>query len=282
MGKTHTKTPDKIKEKHKRVEEACLSGHQGQLKKGDTCSYRWQAYLQAKLDSGLYNWPAYKSISKEGKNAQVKTAAYEKGGKKIPSWYKFELDPPGKNEWNLDEGDNFTKCYLPYWHEAHHVIPKGTLQHCLNLVGDGAKDPSGAKLAVFGGLLDEGYNVNNKLNMIILPMDWEVARALQLPKHRKTPQLTNHPAYNGYVFQRLDEFFDAVREAAKEHENPKYEACREKLEKLSDKLYRQIVEAGKMMVEGDMDSLDDMAEQPQQPPTKKQKTTPKSVADIDV
>jgi hypothetical protein len=78
MGKAHSKVPVDLKDKHKKVEEACLSGHQGQLKKGDTCSYRWQAYLQAKDDPDLYNWPRYETLSNEQRSTNIKTVAYEK------------------------------------------------------------------------------------------------------------------------------------------------------------------------------------------------------------
>jgi hypothetical protein len=257
--KKHRSDPGELKSKHLKTGEACLTGHQGKFKDSDTCSYRWQAYLKAKSHKGLYNWPRYKVLHE--RNERIRTSARKKGGKTVPSWYKLTLKPPEEKGWDIGVGKNFnSKCYIPYWHEAHHVIPKGTLREELIAVGRGAESPTKAVRVVRGGLLDEGYNVNNKKNMIILPLDREVSLAIELPKHRKTPNHRSHKAYSRYAGLKLSKIFVYTKNDAKKHKEPEYKKCKTKLEKLSKKLYDEIVEAGEMMSEGKMegDSIDDM------------------------
>jgi hypothetical protein len=260
----HAKDLADLKDKHKSgsAGEACLNRHVGYYAESNTCSYRGQAYKQATSDSQLYNWPRYEPLSKRTSNIQ--TAARSEGGKTIPDWYKTELAPPKQGSWDVGKHGNFQdKCYTPYWHEAHHIVPNSTLRGAIAAVGTGMADPSGMVLAVRGGLLDEGYNLNNKKNMIILPMDREVGLTIGLPKHRKTQDHRSHSAYSKYVKQQLDEILGKIRAASKEHKKPDYKGCKEDLEALSAHLYKAIVQAGEAMKNAakSEDSLDDMKEE---------------------
>ncbi|MBN1208019.1 MAG: AHH domain-containing protein [Myxococcaceae bacterium] len=284
MGNTHRKDSGGLKAKHKKGpgNEACLTGHEGsKYEVGNTCSYRWQAYEQAKIKKTLYNWPKYRPLHKA--NQPVKTEARTKKGALFPSWYKKTLDAPAPNAWDVDKSGennqgvavgNFQgTCYVPYWHEAHHVVPKGLLGKALVAAGRGAKKPRSAVRVVKHGLMDEGYNVNNKLNMFILPLDRTVARVLQLPKHRKTPRHRNHRAYDNFVWSKLNKFFKTTAQDAQKHDEPKYRKLRKRIEKLSDKLYDEIIDAGKMMTAGDVqgDALDDMGKAQSSTKPKKKK-----------
>lgn len=262
----HAKDLVDLKDKHQKVGEACLNRHVGYYAESNTCSYRGQAHKKAASDSQLYDWPRYEPLSK--RTSGIQTAARSEGGKTIPDWYKTELTPPKQGDWDVAKAGNFKdKCYTPYWHEAHHIVPNSTLRAAIAAVGTGMTDPSGMVLAVRGGLLDEGYNLNNKKNMIILPMDREVGLTIGLPKHRKTQDYRSHSAYSKYVGQRLDKILGKVRTASKEHKAPDYKACKEAIETLAGQLYKAIIAAGEAMKKAatSEDSLDDMQEEAFQP-----------------
>ena len=137
-----------------------------------------------------------------------------------------------------------TSCNTPYWHEAHHIVPHGELRDSIAGVGPG---PLGAVYTnlIRGGLLKEEYNLNHKGNMIILPLDDTVAKALGLPRHRQTPGHRSHKAYSAHVRGRLDEVFGAIREQEDEHAKlPAYKACRQQIENISRTMRSDIKKAG--------------------------------------
>lgn len=236
---------------------ACLNRHIGDYKEGESCSYRWQGRLRALDDSKLYNWPAYKPLADAG--VPVKTSIF---GKKGPKWYWPTLPAPTQGSWNLSTGTNFTtKCYRPYWHESHHVVPNSTLKKGIDLVGKGNPQPAAVIRAIRGGLLDEGYNLNDKKNMFLLPMDHEVAMTIGLPKHRKTPNHRSHKAYSDYVEGKVKSIFTSTKVKLVKHKvQVTYKPAKRRLENLSSGLYNGIKAAGrKMRREGSSrDALDDM------------------------
>lgn len=280
----HAKDLADLKDKHKTgsAGEACLNRHVGYYAKSNTCSYRGQAYEKASSDSKVYDWPKYEPLSK--RTSGIQTAARSEGGKTIPDWYKTELTPPKEKDWDVATDGNFQdKCYTPYWHEAHHIVPNSTLRAAIAAVGTGMKDPPAMVLAVRGGLLDEGYNLNNKKNMIILPMDREVGLTIGLPKHRKTQDHRSHSAYSKHVRLELDKILGKIREAAEKHKKQDYNSCKKEIEALAEDLYEAIKAAGQAMKDaaGTEDSLDDMKEdqfkpKSSEPPAKKQKTSSKA------
>ena len=278
----HAKDLEDLKDKHLKVGEACLNRHVGYYAVSNTCSYRGQANKKAKADSQLYDWPRYEPLSK--RTSGIQTAARSENGKTIPDWYKTELTPPKEGDWDVAKAGNFQdKCYTPYWHEAHHVVPNSTLRAAIAAVGTGMADPPGMVLAVRGGLLDEGYNLNHEKNMIILPMDREVGLTIGLPKHRKTQDHRSHSAYSKYVRLELDKIFGKIREASDKHAKQNYGDCKKQIEALSEDLYQAIIDAGEAMKKamGPKDALDDMEEdqfkpKSSEPPAKKQKPQPQS------
>ena len=168
---------------------ACLTGHvSGRDTQGFvtevSCNYRWQAYKQALVQHVLYDYPAYKSLSDSSRRFTMRLR------------FGFKLtSPPKEGEWDLSkrrDSKNFrSSCNVPYWHEAHHIIPHGELRDAINAVGTGTEAAIYREI-IREGLLDEKYNLNHKLNMIILPMDKKVARALKLPRHRHTAAYWSH------------------------------------------------------------------------------------------
>jgi hypothetical protein len=257
----HGKDLVDLKDKHKSgsAGEACLNRHVSHYAVSNTCSYRGQAYKKAKSDSGRYDWPLYEELSK--RKSDIQTAAREENGATIPDWYTTKLSPPKEGDWDVATSGNFQdKCYTPYWHESHHVVPNSTLREAIAAVGKGMADPPAMVLAVRGGLLDEGYNLNNQKNMIILPLDREVALAIGLPKHRKTQDHRSHSGYSKHVRLELDKIFGKIREAAAKHEEQDYSSCKDEIEALAEDLYKNICDAGAAMkaAAGSEDALDDM------------------------
>lgn len=246
--------------KHQAVGEACLNRHEGKYKEGDTCSYRWQARLRALDDPKVYNWKAYEPLVGKG---PIRTSAKEKAdGSPIPWWYRLELQEPKAHSWDLDTGTNFTdKCYTPYWHEAHHIVPNSTLTTGIKLAAEGHPQPAEVAKHIRGGLLDEGYNLNNKKNMILLPMDHAIAMTIGLPKHRKTPNHRSHKAYSDYVEGKVKAIFTSTKVKLVKHKvQVTYKPAKRRLESLASGLYDGIKAAGrKMRREGSSrDALDDM------------------------
>jgi hypothetical protein len=258
--KQHLSDEEKI-DKHKVAGESCLNRHQGDYKDGDTCSYRWQGRERALADARVYNWPAYKSLTDRG--TDVKTAGRMVKGKPVPSWYDTKLPAPQQGDWNLKTGTNFTdKCYTPYWHESHHIVPNGALRTAIEIVGKGNPQPSKVIQAIRTGLLKENYNLNNKKNMILLPMDHEVAMALGLPKHRKTPSLWFHKAYSDYVETKVKAIFTSTKVKLVKHKvQVTYKPAKRRLENLAARLYDGIKAAGRTMrrEKSKRDALDDMS-----------------------
>ena len=172
--------------------KGCLIRHQSR-KEGHECSHQWQAVKKAEANPSMYNYPAYEALCEGG---VFETAAriskkgnfwppnygmphtFDKDGKWLP--YKKKPKP---GQWDLGFAQNFQHYLKPYWHNAHHIIPNSTLSKAiLDSVKD---DDDGAELAMMikGGLLMGTYNLNDQINMVILPMDKQVGDVLNLPRH---------------------------------------------------------------------------------------------------
>ncbi|MBU8899861.1 AHH domain-containing protein [Corallococcus sp. M34] len=217
-----------------------------------TCSHRWQAYKHALDHSHLYNWPAYKKLAR-GKD--VRTDAMRNYTSKsgalypiFPEGYRFLLKAPHQGDWDVSESGaskNFKWDYrTPYLHNGHHVVTNSQLRVAINKL---EKKFPNATLIIRRGLARAGYNLNHKLNMVILPMDRKVAGALNLPRHLATFLYRDHRAYSDYVSIRLDaimrtyegELRKYVRKE-KEHTKLAHELAKEQIEELSHELYAQI------------------------------------------
>ncbi|RKH10869.1 hypothetical protein D7V97_12655 [Corallococcus sp. CA053C] len=242
---------------------ACLNRHDGSREqngkgvlKAVSCNHRWQGFKKALEEKATYNWPAYESLSHQKTFAMALRA--RSGTRRVPA-------PNGENKaWDLtEEGKNFrTSCNVPFWHEAHHIVPNNVLKACIANVGDGKPLQVVYVKKVRSGLLKEKYNLNHKLNIILLPMDRSVARALKLPRHRLTAEHRSHRAYSNHVRVRLDKYLRPVQKAVQNHEGPPadYNACKSDIEGLSEELYEKLVSAGRLMASGDMkgDALDEI------------------------
>lgn len=242
--------------------KGCLNRHQ-RYKENDPCSHKWQGYQRALSDKGLYDWPAYEPLSVEVRKKSFLMETF---------WFVSKRTrPPEKGQWDLAHEfrnrkkrlmKNFrTNSSTPYWHESHHIVPNSELRGAIRNVGKEQELEGKLILLVRGGLMGEGYNLNDKSNMIILPMDKKVSLALGLPRHRKTRTIRSHKGYSKNVRTLLDDVFTPLREKAKECKGklPKYRKCRKQIEKISRELYPKIVKAGKKMKDKSRSqALDDM------------------------
>ncbi|RYZ17847.1 MAG: hypothetical protein EOO70_00770 [Myxococcaceae bacterium] len=218
-----------------------------------TCSHRWQAFKHALEDAHLYNWPAYKKLAR-GK--EIRTDAMRNHTSKsgtlypiFPEGYRFLLKAPKQGDWDVSESvtsKNFKWDYrTPYIHNGHHVVTNSQLRGAANKL---EKKFPNATLIVRRGLARAGYNLNHKLNMVILPMDRKVAGALNLPRHLITFLYRDHRSYSDFVGKRLDKIMRSYEgelrkyvRKDKEHTKLAHELAKEQIEMLSAELYSQIV-----------------------------------------
>lgn len=232
-----------------------------------SCSHRWQAYLHAVADSSLYNWPRYDEICDGG--SPIKTDVVEgpvvvknrKGETRVypfyPNFYQRLLDPPRPGDWDVGEAkNNFKKSTVkPYYHNAHHIVTNSELNAGLGKVGSDVQgerpDIDGMKL-IRDSLLRAGYNLNHKMNMIILPMDREVAKALRLPRHLAETTDRDHPRYSEIIKKLLRSVMNDLRKEidnalanGEAHDKIKVDLCKARLEKRSETVYNLIIAAAK-------------------------------------
>lgn len=226
-------------------EGACLNRHLAgtpQETVGQACSHRWQSYKATQKRKKDYDYPKYKSlcVETEEERDKQKFATSKNRRRNYPPWYTGSLRAPLENSWDV-AGDNFfTKCTIPYWHEAHHAIPNSVLRKAIDSVVKEFDAPDEATRIIRGGLLDEGYNLNHHENMITLPMDRRVSDAIDLPTHRQTAMHRNHPRYNRYVEKGLKRAFTQLKRQADVHETPEYKPLKMKLVRLSKRLIKEI------------------------------------------
>jgi A nuclease family of the HNH/ENDO VII superfamily with conserved AHH len=226
------------------------------LKEGP-CNHRWQGYLRASVeDPGDYNhrnWRWYgQFLESNTRKRYRRVVVFPSNGRMIPRQFMARRPKPG--EWNIGGADrspgatNYrTTCNRPFWHEAHHIIPNGSFKNAIVAVGKGTDKHSEYTHEIKRGLMTEKYNLNNKVNMIILPIVSRIAKAIGLPMHVDRLGTTNvrHTSYSDHVEQRLDEIFGPIEKTLEAHEKPAYKDCRSDLERFSGTLRTEIKSLGK-------------------------------------
>lgn len=90
----------------------------------------------------------------------------------------------------------FFRHFAPFPHNAHHIIPISTMKECLEdiyaMAGENSDDMR--NIVVIGLLRDEKYNINERVNMVILPLRRIHSKKLGLPRHFHGKQ-KDHPDY---------------------------------------------------------------------------------------
>jgi hypothetical protein len=195
--------------------KGCLTRHQGRAK-GNKCSHQWQAGVKARSH-----------------------------------WRVYEI--PDRPEWSVLSEGNFEHFKVPYWHNAHHIIPNGALKAAIAKVG---KETAGMTNLIKQGLLKATYNLNDKINMVILPMQRYHARKVGLPRHLRgdRDETRSHPAYSDQAESKLAPIMDGFKSIAADalkavegtHDKPDAVLSKAQLEELSSTLYANIRAAGKV------------------------------------
>jgi hypothetical protein len=271
---------------------ACLTGHLydfAEKKNQKTCNYRYQAYEQAKAETRIRN----RLHSYERKLPQVHhedgqlllfiTTSVFKSKKRglWPACLSVYMPLPRVPDWHLggpatailreridkkttdnviQPGMNFTNMRWPYWNNAHHLISKGRFK--ATIIGHGAVMSELIQTA----LLKAKYNINHKLNMLLIPMDKEVAAILGFLRHLQLghddapvrKEKRAHRIYDKMVigmeksglnriignYASILTDVEAQREKDKDHDVPDAELDKKKLERLSAILLDWILDEG--------------------------------------
>ena len=268
-----------LDEYHKKIDGdteggACLKGHIYNFAKKNnksSCNYRYQCYEQssknADIKKYLHSYNQKLDLLKAKHPSGIATSAYEtekndKGEDMNPWRYCCSIPVPEEGDWDvgddgpkkevkrgsfsgeeksIDKGMNFTQDTWPYWNNAHHIIPKGTLKGMITKQGGDLVD------LIQLGLLKAKYNINYKKNMIFLPQDKEVGVILELPRHIQLKEdddlsiranCTSHPEYDDLIIEFLGEEFDEIAKKVRDSkagicESPDFELFKDDLEDFS-------------------------------------------------
>ena len=235
-------------------EKGCLTRHQSR-EEGHKCSHQWQARVKAEGDPTIYNYPAYKSMCGTGKfvTAARKTSkgVFPKDYTKLINGFYMKDRPTHEGrEWDLGKDDNFNHFIKPYWHNAHHIVPNGALKNAITNTGQADfRLPNLIRYCLFKA----SYNLNDKINMIILPQGKNVAAALHLPRHLKGDEVGpdeegefySHKDYSKNIELKLekvmDDYVDTLDSAPDEqHPEPPTKLSKKKLEDLSEDIYETL------------------------------------------
>jgi hypothetical protein len=252
---------------------ACLTGHQANFKDHKpkvSCNYRYQGYEHANTNGSIKRRLHSYTTRRQKK---VETSAPTGKNGRYPARYCTDIAPPRKRDWHLDgpdsdikrgsfanapvtvkAGKNFTQDTWPYWNNAHHLIPKGTLK--ARILQEDVKVSN----LIQQCLLEAKYNINFKINMLLLPQDREVAKILNIPRHLQLThpdgsvkiEVANHPVYNQLALEVDDGLNDiiksyattcknALKKVAGTHNKPNAKLDKTKLEDLSDVLLKMIL-----------------------------------------
>lgn len=201
-GKSSTDHIERLTPKKTHV-PGCVTKHEGDFK-NDNCAYRWNGYEEMKASrTSLYhldftlpsNAERLPWLYKEFKTGSA-------GGKSIAANWRYADDPTvDRTAWWF-RGANFTKAFLPYDHNYHHILPFEAI-----------KKLTYPELEI---LQAAKYNLNGKENMIILPCLDAYGIAMKLPAHP-----FNHPVYNAEVKGIIEQIKQEVCDKKDKHKvNP--------------------------------------------------------------
>ena len=209
----------------------CLNRHITGVTKS-LCSHRYQARERAaNEDKSWYNWKAYESLATPGVYDTTKVKHWNTIFMASPDGQiSFAKPRPTAHSWDV-VGENFMS-------QAHHIIPNRVLNGCIVDTAKLAKSYSLYKL-VRGGMLKAEYNLNDKINMILLPMEKEVSIALKLPKHLAT-RARAHKFYSIKVKSKVEKiigkYAKACADNSEDHKESPVNFSKSALESISAKM----------------------------------------------
>jgi hypothetical protein len=137
-------------------------------------------------------------------------------------------DPANRGAWEIGNPaypKNFTKGHIPYNHDYHHIMP----MDCILSLGT-------ANLKL---LMEEEYNLNAGINLIILPKTEYFARQVQLPYH-----CDDHPEYLEAVKKEIEKVRRKMVRAKKVHRKEQVKKVKDALERWEKRMFTKIKELG--------------------------------------
>ena len=208
----------------------------------------------------IYKHPRYDSICTGPNKATFKSAARLTKKGIFPPNYAIEITDgfrkvrPKAKDWDPCVGENFRHFTKPYWHNSHHIVPNGVLA---TAILEASKKDQRLSYLIKSGLLKAGYNLNARLNMIILPMEKEVAAALMLPRHlvggeggtNEKKEYFSHKDYSTRIADKvkavIDEYANILtKDPPEDHDRKPSELSKAKLERISKTVYTLLLAAG--------------------------------------
>lgn len=130
-------------------------------------------------------------------------------------------------------------AWYPYNHNHHHIIPQGAFKDYVIYSGDGRKASKRIKLVV-----DSKWNINNALNMIMLPQEIAVSYIVGLPAHCPWGA-QSHDAYSDSMMEQLKDISELINEAIEEMKDCEETSIKINLKKelddVSEDLYSKIL-----------------------------------------
>lgn len=230
------------------------------FKKGSACDYRKNGFDITSSRKSMYNdkKPTIDEKNKKKAMRDIYREVFLKAGepmRQLKIWMrKFKgamkrlHDDP--KAWNVGyscypDMENFLPSlqngagwWYPYMHNWHHMIPSGaTYEYIVGDESDGDDSKPGfLRLCL---LMLAKYNINCKENIVLLPKERFVGRALGLPVHCPYNS-SNHRDYSAACNARLTEIGDMLDKAITEEECSidisKCEAAKKAMIDLSDDL----------------------------------------------
>ncbi len=117
------------------------------------------------------------------------------------------------------------------------------------------------RLAIEGSLLVAEYNLNHKVNMIILPCDQEIAQSVKLPRHLATACSMSHESYSDNVYAKAHKIFTKFEEKADKELCKSFKlngkSVKDKLNEYSGELFDIIRDWGKKCGGNELDEIPD-------------------------
>ena len=188
-------------------QDGCIAKHEDGFVNGNTCSYRWNGWEDAKSGPSLkgrvkknwYNWDF--TVAANAQRLPKMVQEYKLGQKKSSKSLLDRTDPRKTvNAWWLTTDQNFQNAFTPFNHNHHHIMPWTCLKNNLNMT----------ELDLVQAAK---YNLNDKDNMILLPCNQAYGIALKLPDHPYA-----HASYNTDASDIVNQLKEAVNVGQQKHD----------------------------------------------------------------
>ena len=244
--------------KHQSHKPGCIVRCESKYDKGNACSHRWQAGQQARGE-GRVPYTNYKLH-----RAAQKTPIHKDTFNKLTAWAGKCW--PGLGDQVLYKALPFRVKWWPFAHNCHHIIPVGVLWDAMDETAALASGKEGKMLdETIRTLLDEPYNLNHQVNMIVLPTGVSYAKVLGLPLHTKGGQ-ASHPDYQRQiemlVHPKFPPKFNGLVSAVMKEKHPEEEErpqVRAWLESNSKAVYEAIISIA--VANQGLETLDSVSEE---------------------